>query len=105
MKILCSGLLFRHPVGGHTWHHLQYLVGLQRLGHSVAYFEDFGWKESWYDPDRALMAADPSYGIGYMTNVFDRTGFAGQWWYLAEDGVARGGTREELAEYCRDCDL
>jgi hypothetical protein len=39
MKIVCSGLLMQHPLGGHSWQHLEYQVGLRRLGHEVAYFE------------------------------------------------------------------
>src|SRR5215203_2714850 len=46
MKIVWSGLLIRHPLGGHSWQHLQYLVGLRCLGHKVAYFENYGWPNS-----------------------------------------------------------
>lgn len=52
MKIVCSGLLIRYPVGGFTWHHLQYLLGFRKLGHEVAYFEDYGWRRSCYDLGR-----------------------------------------------------
>jgi ABC-type transport system involved in cytochrome bd biosynthesis fused ATPase/permease subunit len=46
MKIVWSGLLIRHPLGGHSWQHLQYLVGLRCLGHKVTYFENYGWPNS-----------------------------------------------------------
>ena len=31
LNILCSGYLVRYPLGGQSWHHLQYLVGFRRL--------------------------------------------------------------------------
>ncbi|HEY3302553.1 MAG TPA: hypothetical protein VGL70_03340 [Candidatus Binatia bacterium] len=42
LKIVCSGDLVRYPLGGHSWHHLQYLIGLKRLGHQVTFFEEYG---------------------------------------------------------------
>jgi glycosyltransferase involved in cell wall biosynthesis len=105
LKILCAGHLLRYPLGGHAWHHLQYLVGLQRLGHDVLFLEHFGWEKSCYDVSRDEMTADPSYGIRFVTALFERHGLAGRWCYLAEDGTAYGSTRAALREYCRDCDL
>jgi hypothetical protein len=105
LNIVCSGHLFRHPLGGLTWHHLQYLVGFRRLGHRVTFFEDWGWPRSCYDPSRAEMTADPAYGIRYMADVFGEHGLDGRWCYLGEDGRAHGLSRAELAAACRDADI
>ena len=35
MKIIFAGSIGRFPVGGHAWVDLQYLHGLQDLGHQV----------------------------------------------------------------------
>jgi hypothetical protein len=105
LKIVCSGFLVRHPVGGHTWHHLQYLAGLTRLGHEVVYFEEFGWANSCFDPSIDSMTASPNYGVRYVRDVFSRIGLQCRWTYLAEDGGCYGMTREELAECCRQSDL
>ena len=105
LKIVCSGFIVRHPVGGHTWHHLQYLAGLVRLGHEVLYFEDWGWANSCFDLSINDMTASPNYGIRYMRNVFNRIGLECPWAYLAEDGRCYGMTREELARRCRRSDL
>src|SRR4051794_26735633 len=104
MHLVCSVHLIRHPVGGHTWHHLQYLVGLKRLGHRVTFFEDWGWPDSCYDVARNVMTSDPAYGIAYMRPLFERHGLADDWCYLAQDGAAHGLSREELAARLRDCD-
>lgn len=105
LKILCSGFLVRYPLGGFSWHHLQYLVGFQRLGHELTYFEDFGWSNSCYDVARGAMTADPSYGIEFLKNLLRPHDLDGRWCYLAEDGIARGMSREQLAQHCRDCDV
>jgi hypothetical protein len=105
LKIICSGHLIRHPLGGHTWHHLQYLLGLERLGHEVLFFEDFGWPNSCYNAATDEMTSDPSFGIAYFQDVIRRSGFDGKWCYLAEDGSAHGMPREALAQACRESDV
>src|SRR5262249_36631664 len=105
MKVVCSGHLVRYPLGGHSWHHLQYLIGLQRLGHDVTFFEDYGWSYSCYDPTCAGWTAIPEYGLAYTRNLFRDYGFTGRWCYLGEDGSAHGMRREDLAQACRECDL
>ena len=105
LKIVCSGYLARYPVGGFSWHHLQYLVGFQRLGHDVTYFEHFGWPNSCYDPARNEMTADPSYGTAYLLRLLQSHGLGDHWCYLAEDGTAHGMPREHLSQVCRECDI
>ena len=105
MKVICSGNLIRYPLGGFSWHHFQYLVGFARLGHEVTYVEDYGWADSCYDPGRGDMTSDPSYGIAYLVKLLRPHGLDKSWCYLAEDGSARGMSRERLAQLCRGCDV
>ncbi len=105
LKIVCSGHLIRHPVGGLTWHHLQYLLGFEQMGHDVVFFEDYGWPDSCFDAGRDEMTRDPSFGIAYFQDAIRRTGFHGRWCYLAEDGTAHGMSRDALAQACRECDV
>jgi hypothetical protein len=105
LKIVCSGFLVRHPVGGHSWHHLQYLVGFRQLGHDVVYYEDHGWPNSCYNPQLDLMSADPAFGLTYTENLFRAYELRDRWCYLAEDGAVHGMARERLADSCRECDL
>jgi hypothetical protein len=104
LKILCSGHLVRHPVGGHSWHHLQYLVGFQRLGHEVTFFEDYGWPSSCYDPRQDVVTSDPTFGITYVQELFHHCEFGDRWCYLAEDGTTHGMSRADLTQTCRECD-
>ncbi len=105
LRILVSGHIVRYPLGGQCWHHLQYLVGLARLGHQVHYYEDYGWPASCYDPEQDTMSADPTYGIRFLRDLLKPHGLSGRWCYLAEDGSTRGLPRAQLAECCRQADL
>jgi hypothetical protein len=105
LAIVVAGHLVRYPLGGHSWVHLQYLIGLQRLGHVVTFFENYGWANSCYDPARDVMTRDPTYGVGYLRRLLQPHGLDGRWCYLAEDGTAHGMPRERLAEACRAADL
>ena len=105
LKILCSGFLVRYPIGGHSWHHLQYLVGLKRTGHEVIYFEDYGWDDSCYEPVTDTMTSNPGYGINFLQNLFAPFGLENSWSYLSEDGTEYGLSRDYLAQFCRECDL
>ncbi|PYL08941.1 MAG: hypothetical protein DME34_03620, partial [Verrucomicrobia bacterium] len=97
--------MVRLPLGGHVWHHFQYLAGLQQLGHEVTYFEDFGWPDSCYQPPGDVNTSDPSFGIAYLLEFLGRYGVVCDICYLAEDGTARGLSRAELAARCREADL
>src|SRR5260370_32262723 len=95
LRILCSGYLVRYPLGGQTWHHLQYLIGFRQLGHEVVFFEHFGWENSCYDPSRDEMTSDPRFGIDYIQNIFRKHGLESRCCYLSEDGKAHGMKRDE----------
>lgn len=105
LKIVCSGHLIRYPLGGFSWHHLQYLVGFQRLGHEVTYFEEYGWPDSCYDPAHDAMTTDPGYGIAYALNLLRPHRLLDRWCYIAENGTEYGMPRERLAQLCRECDV
>jgi hypothetical protein len=105
VKILCSGYLVRYPLGGHSFHHLQYLVGLAGLGHQVTYFEHFGWEDSCYDPSRDVMTQEPAYGTAFLRQLMRAHRLPERWCYLAQDGTAHGMSREQLGDECADCDL
>jgi hypothetical protein len=105
LKIVCSGYLLRYPLGGFSLHHLQYLVGLRRLGHEVIYFEDYGWPDSCYVPETDDVTSNPVYGLKYLTTLLRPQGLDGRWCYLAEDGTAYGMTRDALSAALHECDV
>jgi len=105
LKVVCAGGLVRYPLGGFTWHHLQYLIGLKRLGHQVTYFEHYGLPNSCWDPLRVAWTSVPSYGIDYARDLFQQHNLDDRWCFIAEDGTYYGMPRTQLAQACRDCDV
>lgn len=81
LRILVLGYIVRGPLGGLAWHHLQYVLGLHRMGHDVYFIEDSGDYPSCYDPTRGVTDADPSYGLRFAGEAFDRLGLGSRWAY------------------------
>jgi len=85
LRIIVTGLITQHPLmGGITWHYLQYVIGLARLGHDVYYFEDSG--QFPYNLDGGSsgtdwIARDCTYNVAYLSNIMSRFGFEGRWAY------------------------
>ncbi len=85
LRIIATGLIAQHPLlGGITWHYLQYLLGLARLGHDVYYFEDSG--QFPYNLDGGASGTDwvansCTYNVGYLAKIMTRFGFADRWAY------------------------
>ena len=75
------GYIVRGPLGGLSWHHMQYLMGLAALGHTVHFLEDSDDFPSCYDPARGVTDADPTYGLAYAADLFGRIGLADRWAY------------------------
>ena len=82
LRILVLGYIIRGPLGGMTWHHLQYLLGLRSLGHDVYFLEDSGdTEQSCYNPTLGTVTRDPTFGLTYADEVFSRVGLNEKWAY------------------------
>jgi glycosyltransferase involved in cell wall biosynthesis len=85
LRIVVTGLIAQHPrLGGLTWHYLQYVLGLARLGHEVYYFEDSG-EVPYRLHDGAtrddLTAEDCTENVGCLARVMARFGLEDRWAY------------------------
>lgn len=85
LRIIVTGLIAQHPtLGGVTWDYLQYVLGLQRLGHEVFYFEDSGeWP---YNLDGGASGSDwvarePSANVQHLASIMSRFGLGDRWAY------------------------
>lgn len=107
LRIVVCGFVVRGPVGGLSWHHLHYVLGLAELGHEVWFCEDSGDYPLCYDPDRGVVDADASYGLAYAQRVFDHIGFGERWAYHDQlnGGAWRGGIGERMQAICRSSDV
>lgn len=92
--VIVAGYLVPYPMGGHTWHPLNYLLGFRALGHDAYYFEEndywSGGYPRYFDPARCEMAATPEAGLAYVERVMAAVGFAGRWCFY--DAAGGGGT-------------
>lgn len=81
MRILVLGYIVRGPLGGLAWHHLQYVMGLHKLGHDVYFIEDSDDYESCYDPTLGCMSKNPAYGLRFAQRAFESVGLPECWTY------------------------
>lgn len=102
MKIVLGGYIVGYPLGGMTWHHLNYLLGLIDLGHEVTYLED-GANHPSFDPIRNTHG-DPTYGLSYLRETFERYGIRVPWHYRYGT-IAEGLSIDEMATRLREADL
>lgn len=82
LSILVLGYIVRGPLGGMAWHHMQYVLGLHQMGHSVYYLEDSGdEKYCCYDPSTGICNEDPTYGIRFIEDLFSAFQLQDRWTY------------------------
>ncbi|MCI0704194.1 MAG: hypothetical protein L0241_24315 [Planctomycetia bacterium] len=106
LRIAVLGYLVRGPIGGMAWHHLQYVLGLAKLGHDVRFIEDSDDYPSCYDPTRGVVDEDPAYGLRFAEATFHRLGLSECWaYYDAHAGVWYGPTSASILEWLTRADL
>ena len=104
MIIVFAGSIGRFPVGGHAWVDLQYLLGLEALGHDVYYVEDCG-HESWvYDWEAEALTNELDYPTSYLRSCLAGTNLENRWIYRAGDATA-GMALGEFLGAVREADL
>jgi len=106
LRILVLGYIVRGPIGGMAWHHLQFVLGLVRLGHDVFFVEDSDDYPSCYDPSTNAMSIDPSYGLAFATRAFDQLGLPDRWaYYDAHNFCWHGPAGARIESVCAKADL
>jgi hypothetical protein len=89
-----------------AWHHLQYVLGLARLGHDVRFVEDSDDYPACYDPSRHVVDADPSYGLTFAADAFGRLGLGELWsYYDAHTSRWLGAGAATAEAFCRSADM
>src|SRR5207244_1549534 len=86
------------------WLYLNWLRGLQRLGHDIWYVED---DTVWpYHPEQNSITDDCSYAVRHVSRCLERIGLGERWAFRLGDreGACWGLSESELNELYRSCD-
>lgn len=104
MIIIVAGAIGRAGIGGHAWMYMQFLDGLQSLGHDVYYLEDCG-EESWiYDWRTETMDHGLDYPARFVNECLDPLNLGKKWIYRA-GSESRGIDQNDFADICAQADL
>jgi hypothetical protein len=106
LRVAVLGYIVRGPIGGMAWHHLQYVLGLARLGHDVQFVEDSDDYPGCYDPERGVVDECPAYGLRFAAAAFDRLGLSDCWAYHdAHAGRWAGPAAGSILDWLAGADL
>jgi hypothetical protein len=103
LRVVVSGSIAQYPLGGMTWHHIQYVLGLARIGHDVYYVEDTGAGP--YDPRARAIVTDCRRNVAYLADVMSHFGLADRWGYRDLDGHWAGLRDASRRRVLRSADL
>jgi hypothetical protein len=104
-RIVLGSYMVRYPLGGMLSWVLQYLVGLQRLGHDVYFVEKSGYPSSCYNPMRNVMSDDCSYGVATLAALLARFGMQGRWCFVDAHERYHGLSRDRVETIFKSADL
>jgi hypothetical protein len=105
LRIVVLGMMGRVPFGGQTWLYLNWLRGLDKLGHEVWYVED---DTVWpYNPAVNAITDDCSYAVEHIRAAMERIGLSGRWAFRLADreGACWGTSDAQLDGLYRTCDV
>lgn len=106
LRVLVLGYLVRGPIGGLVWHHVQYAIGLARLGHDVFFFEDSDDYPSCYDPATDRTGSDPAAGLATASTIFNVFGLGDRWaYYDAHSDTWHGCAADRREQIFASADL
>jgi hypothetical protein len=106
LTIVVGGYIVGFPLGGMTWHHLNYLLGLHEMGHEVWFLEDSGEYSIPYNPTTWKCEVDPTYGIDYLKRTFAQYGLPPRWCYYSQFwDTYYGLQKQELNDLLARADL
>lgn len=106
LTIIVGGYIVGYPLGGMTWHHLNYLLGLQEMGHEVWFLEDSGAYSMPYNPAEQRCGPDPAYGLDYLQQTFAHYGLPPRYCYYSQFWDTYYGLQQaELDDLLKRADL
>ena len=104
-RVIVGSYLVRFPVGGYMSWVLQWLVGLQQLGHDVYFVEKCGWSNACYDPSTDQTGDDSTYGTRSVDRLLGDFGLADRWCFVDVARQYHGLSREAVSTIFKSADL
>lgn len=104
-RIVVTGLAVRAPLGGYLSIVLNWVLGLQRLGHDVSFVEKPGWKKSCYDPTSGRMGDDCAHGVATLSTLLRRFGLGKAWCFVDTQGRHYGMSETGVRDAFRQADV
>jgi hypothetical protein len=106
LRIIVLGSLIRLPMGGLSWHYLNYVHGLAEMGHDVYYIEDSYDRAACFGPDSSGPTTNPDYGLRFATQAFSRLGLGDRWaYYDAHTNEWKGPRAHDAVTLCKTADF
>src|SRR5262249_55037167 len=104
-RILVESFMVRYPLAGMISWTLQYLVGLDRLGHDVVLVERANHDYACFDPVSGTSGLDCDRGIAAVDDAFRRAALEQRWCFVDSHGTHFGKTARELTELFSTADI
>ena len=106
LNIIIAGYIVGGPLGGLVWHHLQYVLGLHKLGHNILFVEDSDDYPSCYNPETHELSNDPGYGLTFIDKIFSQFGLQNYWaYYHMPSNYWYGAGEKKVQEFTRHADV
>lgn len=96
MRIIVLGYIVRGPLGGLAWHHMQYVIGLHKLGHMIVFYEESDDFDSCYNPLTNTMSGNPEYGLQFLSSLFASFDLEYNWSFFNKNKNEWHGMGESL---------
>jgi hypothetical protein len=104
-RIVVNTYMVRYPLGGNLSWALQWVIGLQRLGHDVYIVEKSGYPNACFDLPRQRMTDDCTYGVATVHALLARFGLQDSWCYVDANGRYHGLSRQRVEALVSSADL
>lgn len=88
--IVVTGLIAQYPFAGMSWHYVNYILGLKKLGYDVYYVEDAYKSLPFY-----FSRGSRFDGLRYVANLMESIGLKGKWTVLDTKGERHGLSRDD----------
>ena len=104
-RIVVNTYMVRYPLGGNLSWALQWVIGLERLGHDVYIVEKGDYPNACFDLPRGLMTDDCTYGVATVRALLTRFGLQDSWCYVDANGGYHGLSRQRVEALVSSADL